>query len=80
MQKEIVVTSLTKNIRASIQGEEVATRYTQKGVMTENQMHWDLLTQEEYALRRHAGSDMNTNAEGYVNYTLAMNATGVLAV
>ena len=48
--------------------------------MTENQMHWDLLTQEEYALRRHAGSDMNTNAEGYVNYTLAMNANGVLAV
>ena len=48
--------------------------------MTKNLMHQDLLTQEEYYRSGHTGSDMNTNAEGYVEYNPEMNAYGGLEV
>ena len=38
------------------------------------------LTQEECAQSGHTGSDMNTNAEGYVESTLVMNDPGGLEV
>ena len=48
--------------------------------MNDNQIHWDFLTQEEYAQSGYTGSDMNKNSEGYVESTLAMNAPGGLEV
>ena len=73
MKKESVATHLAKIIQTNINGEEVDTRYTsrfnRKVFMTNNRMHWYLLTQEEYAQSRHTGSDMNINAEVYLEST-----------
>ena len=51
-----------------------------KLVMTKNQMHQGLLTQEEYTRSRHTGSEMNNDAEVYVVSSPEINAPGGLAV
>ena len=73
MKKESVATHLEKIIQTNIKGEIFYIHYTsrlnRKGFMTNNRMHWFLLTQEEYAQSRHTGSDMNINAEVYLEST-----------
>ena len=48
--------------------------------MTEMQVHPDLSTQEEYARSGHTAPDQNTNTEGYVEATPAMNVPGGMAM
>ena len=81
IRKDGVAGRLTRNIQSILKpifGDEVAkqttSRSTRKGAMTENRDNRDLTTQEEYARSGHTASDMNPNAEGYIESTPAMNA------
>ena len=81
IRKDGVAGRLTRNIQSILKpifGDEVAkqttSRSTRKGAMTENRDNQDLTTQEEYARSGHTASDMNPNAEGYIESTPAMNA------
>ena len=57
-------------------------RSHRKGTMTENRMHRDLSTQEEYARSGHTLSHMpmNNNAEGYIESTPSLNAPAGMAL
>ena len=54
----------------------------QKGFMTENRMNRDLSSREEYERSGHTQSSMpvNVNAEGYIESTPAVNATGGMPI
>lgn len=85
MKKESVARKLTRSIQKNINAEEeVKKSYTsrsmRKGTMTENRMHPDLSSQEEYARSGHTPPEHNLNAEGYIEFTPAMNAPAGLAV
>ena len=94
IRKDGVAGRLTNAIREHIRTGDLATevakkrrlsftsRSHRKGTMTENRMHRDLTTQEEYERSGHAASHVptNNNAEGYIESTPAMNAPAGMAV
>lgn len=75
-----VTTAIQNNIPNESRRKAFTSRSTRKGAMTEMRMNRDLVTQEEYARSGHTAPGSNTNAEGYVESTPAMNAPGGMAM
>jgi hypothetical protein len=94
IRKDGVANRLTRAIREHIDTGDLPTetakkrklsftsRSHRKGTMTENRLHRDLSTQEEYARSGHTITHvaMNNNAEGYIESTPSMNAPEGMAL
>lgn len=75
-----ITTAIQSNIEDKTRAKAFTSRSTRKGAMTEMRMHPDLSTQEEYDRSGHTAPGMNSNAEGYIESTPAMNAPGGLCM
>ncbi len=75
-----IAARITSNIKATISNKEnkknVSSQSIRRGAMGENQVNQNLTIKQEYAQSGHTGPEMNSNAEGYIDSILGMNAPG----